>query len=146
MIKERVQQYCKYKNMGISRFEKLAGLSNGYFNQVTKRPSDNSLLKISKAHPDLNLAWLLTGTGPMLEPADNPICGNVTRIGNISGVTNSPTSVNNNGGGDNSEIRRQDTSRQLYRTIFRRELLPVAHEQEAEIFRLPERQAWQNFG
>lgn len=32
MIKERVQQYCKYKNMGISRFGKLAGLSNGYFN------------------------------------------------------------------------------------------------------------------
>lgn len=84
--------------MGISRFEKLAGLSNGYFNQVTKRPSDNSLLKISKAHPDLNLAWLLTGTGSMLEPSDNLIHSNVTRIGNISGVTNPPTTVNNNGG------------------------------------------------
>ena len=106
MIKERVQQYCKYKNMGISRFEKLAGLSNGYFNRVTKRPSDNSLLKISKAHPDLNLAWLLTGTGPMLEPADNPICGNVTRIGNISGVTNSPTTVNNNGSGESADLMR----------------------------------------
>lgn len=106
MIKERVQQYCKYKNMGISRFEKLAGLSNGYFNQVTKRPSDNSLLKISKAHPDLNLAWLLTGTGPMLEPADNPICGNVTRIGNISGTTASPTTVNNNGSGESADLMR----------------------------------------
>lgn len=109
MIKERVQQYCKYKNMGISRFEKLAGLSNGYFNQVTKRPSDNSLLKISKAHPDLNLAWLLTGTGTMLEPADNSIRGNITRIGNISGVTNSPTTVknnNNNGGGESAELMR----------------------------------------
>lgn len=106
MIKERVQQYCKYKNMGISRFEKLAGLSNGYFNQVTKRPSDNSLLKISKAHPDLNLAWLLTGTGPMLEPSDNLIRGNVTRIGNISGVTNSPTTVNNNGSGESADLMR----------------------------------------
>lgn len=106
MIKERVQQYCKYKNMGISRFEKLAGLSNGYFNQVTKRPSDNSLLKISKAHPDLNLAWLLTGTGSMLEPSDNLIRSNVTRIGNISGVTNSPTTVKNNGGGESAELMR----------------------------------------
>lgn len=106
MIKERVQQYCKYKNMGISRFEKLAGLSNGYFNQVTKRPSDNSLLKISKAHPDLNLAWLLTGTGSMLEPSDNLIRSNVTRIGNISGVTNSPTTVNNNGGGESADLMR----------------------------------------
>ena len=92
--------------MGISRFENLAGLSNGYFNRVTKRPSDNSLLKISKAHPDLNRAWLLTGTGPMLEPADNPICGNVTRIGNISGVTNSPPTVNNNGSGESADLMR----------------------------------------
>lgn len=32
------------------------------------------------------------------EAAGNPTRGNVTRIGNISGVTNSPTTVNNNGG------------------------------------------------
>lgn len=36
------------------------------------------------------------------QPTDNSIRGNVTRIGNISGVTNSPTSVNNNGGGGES--------------------------------------------
>ena len=29
---------------------------------------------------------------------DNSIHGNVTKIGNLSGVTNSPTTVNNNGG------------------------------------------------
>lgn len=39
-------------------------------------------------------------------PADHPIRGNVTRIGNISGVTNSPTSVNNNGGGESAELMR----------------------------------------
>lgn len=113
MIKERVQEYCKYKNMGISRFEKLAGLSNGYFNQVTKRPSDASLVKISKAHPDLNLAWLLTGRGDMIDDytssSDNSNSGNVTRIGNISGVTNSPTTVknnNNNGGCESADLMR----------------------------------------
>lgn len=36
------------------------------------------------------------------EASDNPIRGNVMRIGNISGVTNSPTTVNNNGGGGES--------------------------------------------
>ncbi len=110
MIKERIREYCKYKNMGISRFEKLAGLSNGYFNQVTKRPSDASLVKISKAHPDLNLAWLLTGRGEMIDDenlsSDNSIRGNVTRIGNISGVTNSPTTVNNNNGGESADLMR----------------------------------------
>lgn len=39
-------------------------------------------------------------------PADNPIRGNVTRIGNISGVTNSPTTVNNNGGGESADLMR----------------------------------------
>ncbi len=104
MIKERVQEYCKYKNMGISRFEKLAGLSNGYFNQVAKRPSDASLVKISKAHPDLNLAWLLTGRGDMIDDetlsTDNSNHGNVTTIGDISGITNSPTTVNNGNTGE----------------------------------------------
>lgn len=38
---------------------------------------------------------------------DNPIRGNVTRIGNISGVTNSPTTVNNNnGGGESADLMR----------------------------------------
>lgn len=43
------------------------------------------------------------------EAAGNPIRGNVTHIGNISGVTNSPTTVknnNNNGGGFSAELMR----------------------------------------
>lgn len=33
--------------------------------------------------------------------------GNITRIGNISGVTNSPTTVNNNnGGGESADLMR----------------------------------------
>lgn len=40
------------------------------------------------------------------EASDNSNSGNVTRIGNISGVTNSPTSVNNNGGGESAELMR----------------------------------------
>mgnify|MGYP002673178027 CR=1 FL=1 len=40
------------------------------------------------------------------QPSDNSIRGNVTRIGNISGVTNSPTTVNNNGGGESADLMR----------------------------------------
>lgn len=32
------------------------------------------------------------------QPSDNSNNGNITKIGNLSGVTNSPTTVNNNGG------------------------------------------------
>lgn len=67
-IKERISAYCKRKNIAISRLEKLSGLSNGYFNQVKKRPSLDKIEMISKVFPDLNTNWLLTGEGEMLNP------------------------------------------------------------------------------
>ena len=68
-IKDRITEYCKLKNIAISRFEKEAGLSNGYFNQVKKRPSLDKIESISKAFPDFNTDWLLTGEGEMLRGA-----------------------------------------------------------------------------
>lgn len=63
--------------------------------------------------PPEKLALLKTrtewDTSALLEsdqPSDQTIRGNVTRIGNISGVTNSPTSVNNGGGGESAELMR----------------------------------------
>jgi hypothetical protein len=53
-------------NIRISQFEKKAGLSNGYFNQVSKKPSVSKLESISIAHPELNIDWLCTGHGEML--------------------------------------------------------------------------------
>lgn len=40
------------------------------------------------------------------QPTDNSNNGNITKIGNISGVTNSPTTVKNNGGGESAELMR----------------------------------------
>lgn len=76
-IKERVSEYCRRKNIAISRFEKMSELSNGYFNQVKKRPSLDKIESIGGAFPDLDTDWLLTGEGTMLrqqspvEEADN---------------------------------------------------------------------------
>ncbi len=66
-LKFRVSEYCKFKNIAISKFESTAELSNGYFNQVKKRPSAEKLECIKNAFPDLNLDWLLTGEGCMLK-------------------------------------------------------------------------------
>lgn len=65
-LKSRVLAYCKIKNIAISKFESLAGLSNGYFNQVKRRPSKEKLDNIKSVFPDLNTNWLLTGEGEML--------------------------------------------------------------------------------
>lgn len=72
-LKERVEEYCKYAKIRISAFERHAGLSNGYFNQVKKEPSPSKLSQIEIAFPDLNTDWLLTGKGSMLKTTDQPI-------------------------------------------------------------------------
>ena len=66
-LKERVVEFCSHAKIKISAFERKAGLSNGYFNQVKKEPSPSKLNQISDAFPDLNIGWLLTGQGEMLK-------------------------------------------------------------------------------
>jgi transcriptional regulator with XRE-family HTH domain len=66
ILRDRVRQYCEYMNIRISQFEKKAGLSNGYFNQVSKKPSNAKLESIAEAHPLLNIDWLCTGRGDMI--------------------------------------------------------------------------------
>lgn len=81
------------------------------FKGVEKVLTDNFLNRFARTY-NISLDWLLTGQGGMIikeEASDNPIRGNVTRIGNISGVTNSPTTVknnNNNGGCESAELMR----------------------------------------
>lgn len=70
-LKDRVRTYCEYMNIRVSQFEKRAGLSNGYFNQVSKKPSEAKLQAIASAHPELNLDWLCTGHGEMLNPINH---------------------------------------------------------------------------
>lgn len=50
--------------------------------------------------------WDTTALLESDQPYDNSNSGNVTRIGNISGTTNSPTTVNNNGSGESADLMR----------------------------------------
>lgn len=67
MIKERIKEYCKYKNIPISTFEKKCELSNGYINAMRKGFGDAKLEVVLRTFPDLNRVWLLTGEGEMLK-------------------------------------------------------------------------------
>lgn len=73
-LKDRVKEYCQSQNIPISKFEKESGLSNGYFNRVQHRPSQDKLDNIARNNPDLNIQWLLTGNGQMLttDPIPQP--------------------------------------------------------------------------
>ena len=65
-IKERLTKFIEFRNISVRKFEREAGLSNGYVKSINKLPSYNKLEKILHAYPELNKDWLLTGEGEML--------------------------------------------------------------------------------
>ena len=68
-VKQRLMMFKDY--LGQAKFEKLAGLSNGYLNQLRNAPGAVKLQSIIYAFPELNKNWLLTGEGEMLNsPAE----------------------------------------------------------------------------
>ena len=58
-----------------------------------------NLAKIAERCPELSLRWLLLGEGEMLEgrTQTRSVGGNVTTIGNVSGMTGSPVTVHGGG-------------------------------------------------
>lgn len=70
-IKERLILFVRTKNISQKKFETLAGLSNGYLNNLKNSPTVDKLQSILKAFPELNRRWLLTGKGEMLNFEDD---------------------------------------------------------------------------
>ena len=66
-IKQRLVLYLKHRGVGQNKFERLAGLSNGYISNLKSSPSPEKLTMIFKVSDDLNRDWLLYGEGDMLK-------------------------------------------------------------------------------
>lgn len=64
--KERLLQFLRYKNQGQQKFEISIGMSNGWVNKVGDSIRENTLQKIKEVYPELNIAWLKSGVGEML--------------------------------------------------------------------------------
>lgn len=69
-VKQRLILFLEESNISQAKFEKAAGLSNGYINNLKRSPSANKLQSIFNAFPEVNPDWLLTGSGEMY--ADRP--------------------------------------------------------------------------
>lgn len=72
-LKERVQVYCQYKGISVSQFERLTGLSNGYFKDGSKTPRPDKISKVLSIFPDINRNWFLYEEGPMLKNTDQSV-------------------------------------------------------------------------
>ena len=100
-----IKKFRKTNNISQQSLAEFAGVTQGAVSQwesgLTNIPSQIFQRLLSNGQGWDTSALLESDQSP-----DNPIRGNITRIGNISGVTNSPTTVNNNGGGESADLMR----------------------------------------
>lgn len=66
-IKDRVREFVKFKNISMSKFEEICGLSNGYVNAMRHGFGVEKLNNVLKQFPELSREWLLYGEGTMLK-------------------------------------------------------------------------------
>jgi hypothetical protein len=67
-IKERLLYFAKNQSIGIENFLENIGMTYGSFKGKAKEGSlnSNALVEIYTKYPEINIEWLLTGTGNML--------------------------------------------------------------------------------
>lgn len=67
-VKERLQEYLQYKRIKQVDFARRIGASPAYVAAMRRSISDEKVMQIRNAFPDLNTDWLLYGQGEMLMP------------------------------------------------------------------------------
>lgn len=83
-IKDRLQAYLKQKGVNNSEFGRRIGASSAYVSSIRKGIPSEVLERIVAEFPDLNIEWLMLGTGEMLRGMQNVQQGN--RIGGDNNV------------------------------------------------------------
>lgn len=97
-FKSRIVEFARAQyDKGQNNFEMFCGIPIGSINGPKKNGmAAINLAKIAERCPELSLRWLLLGEGEMLERGGGArgAGGNVTSIGNVSGMTGSSVTVN----------------------------------------------------
>lgn len=92
-----IKKFRKTNNISQQSLAEFAGVTQGAVSQwesgLTNIPSQIFQRLLSN-----DQGWDTSALLESDQPSDNSNNGNITKIGNLSGVTNSPTTVNNNGG------------------------------------------------
>lgn len=92
-----IKKFRKTNNISQQSLAEFAGVTQGAVSQwesgLTNIPSQIFQRLLSNGQ-----GWDTSALLESDQPSDNSNNGNITKIGNLSGVTNAPTTVNNNGG------------------------------------------------
>lgn len=100
-----IKKFRKTNNISQQSLAEFAGVTQGAVSQwesgLTNIPSQIFQRLLSNGQ-----GWDTSALLESDQPSDNSNNGNITKIGNLSGVTNSPTTVKNNGGGESADLMR----------------------------------------
>lgn len=69
-VKERLNAFLRYKEVNNSEFGRAIGVSSAFVSSIRKSIQPDKIEKIKSTFPDLNVSWLLTGEGDMIESAE----------------------------------------------------------------------------
>lgn len=73
-LKDRLLELADYKGISPNKLSVELGLSRSYLQKINNNITTKVLLSLLELYPDLNITWLLTGTGAMfldLQPTNN---------------------------------------------------------------------------
>ena len=70
-VKDRLIQYIEYKHITKSEFCRNIGVSTSYVTSIRASIQPEKMTKIIEIYSDLNIGWLLTGFGKMINSTEN---------------------------------------------------------------------------
>lgn len=94
-MKERIREYLRYKQISQNVFSRSIGVSNAYIPSIKRSIQPDKIAKIQEKYPDLNIEWLLTGKGEMLNSSVKQVAtgDNNTQVAGNSNNVNSGTAI-----------------------------------------------------
>lgn len=99
-IQDRVAKFLTLQNLSMQKFERKCNLGVGSISKLTAKSYATTYAKISNAFPQLNMNWLKTGEGQMLNPATSQ------HAEDIEVINSEDTKINTN----NSKINKRKGS------------------------------------
>jgi phage repressor protein C with HTH and peptisase S24 domain len=77
-VKQRIKDFCNYKKISASEFARRIGVSPTYVGSIRKSIQPDKIISIALNFPDLNISWLLTGVGEMIQASTPTLTKNNT--------------------------------------------------------------------
>ena len=86
-VQERLLRFLKYKNLSKLSFAKSIGRSPAYVTNIITSIGNSSKKRISEVYPELNMDWLMTGDGNMINPKIKEEFVGTTNAGMVNTAT-----------------------------------------------------------